>query len=100
MITEEIVREALKEVYDPELSLSVQELGLIYEVHCTGTHVHIKHTLTSMSCPFAEEICRGIYDTTKALDGVETVNRELVYDPPYSMERVPEETRTIMGWYF
>ena len=38
MITEEIVREALKEVYDPEVSLSVQELGLIYEVHCTGTH--------------------------------------------------------------
>jgi metal-sulfur cluster biosynthetic enzyme len=99
MITELLVREALKEVYDPELSLSVQELGLIYEVNCKDTHVHIKHTLTSMFCPFAEEICRGIYDTTKALDGVETVNRELVYDPPYSMEMVPEETRMIMGWY-
>ena len=100
MITELLVREALKEVYDPELSLSVQELGLIYEVHCEDTHVHIKHTLTSMFCPFAEEICQGIYDTTKALDGVETVNRELVYDPPYNMEMVPEETRMIMGWYF
>ena len=99
MITEEIVREALKEVYDPELSLSVQELGLIYEVNCEDTHVHIKHTLTSMFCPFAEEICRGIYDTTLALDGVDTVNRELVYDPPFSMEMVPEETRMIMGWY-
>ena len=99
MITEEAVREALREVYDPEVSLSVQDLGLIYEVHCEGTHVHIKHTLTSMMCPFADEICEGIETATAALEGVETVKRELVFDPPFSMEMVPEETRMIMGWY-
>ena len=99
MITEELVREALREVYDPEVSLSVQDLGLIYEVHCEGTHVHIKHTLTSMMCPFADEICEGIYETTLALDGVETVKRELVFDPPFTVEMVPEETRMLMGWY-
>jgi metal-sulfur cluster biosynthetic enzyme len=71
MITEEIVREALKEVYDPEVSLSVQDLGLIYEVICEGTHVHIKHTLTSMMCPFADEICEGIEEAVGALDGVQ-----------------------------
>ena len=98
-ITEEIVREALKEVYDPEVSLSVQELGLIYEVICTGTHVHVKHTLTSMMCPFADEICAGIEECVGGLDGVETVNRELVFDPPFSIEMVPEETRMIMGWF-
>ena len=99
MITEEIVREALREVYDPEVSLSVQDLGLIYEVHCEGTHVHIKHTLTSMMCPFADEICEGIEETTAALEGVETVKRDLVFDPPFSVEMVPEETRMLMGWY-
>lgn len=99
MITEEAVREALREVYDPEVSLSVQDLGLIYEVNCEGTHVHIKHTLTSMMCPFADEICEGIYKTTMALDGVETVKRELVFDPPFTVEMVPEETRMLMGWY-
>ena len=99
MITEEAVREALREVYDPEVSLSVQDLGLIYEVHCEGTHVHIKHTLTSMMCPFADEICEGIHETTLALDGVETVKRELVFDPPFTVEMVPEETRMLMGWY-
>jgi metal-sulfur cluster biosynthetic enzyme len=99
MIDEQQVREALKTVYDPEVSLSVQDLGLIYEVNCKDTHVHIKHTLTSMMCPFAEEICEGIYETTLALDGVETVERELVFDPPFSIEMVPEETRMIMGWY-
>jgi len=99
MITEEAVREALREVYDPEVSLSVQDLGLIYEVHCEGTHVHIKHTLTSMMCPFADEICEGIEEATAALDGVETVKRELVFDPPFGVEMVPEETRMLMGWY-
>jgi metal-sulfur cluster biosynthetic enzyme len=99
MVTEEIVREALREVYDPEVSLSVQELGLIYEVHCEGTHVHVKHTLTSMMCPFADEICEGIEEAVGGLDGVETVNRELVFDPPFSIEMVPEDTRMMMGWY-
>jgi metal-sulfur cluster biosynthetic enzyme len=54
MIDEQQVRDALKTVYDPEVSMSVQDLGLIYEVNCNDTHVHIKHTLTSMMCPFAE----------------------------------------------
>jgi metal-sulfur cluster biosynthetic enzyme len=99
MITEEAVREALREVYDPEVSLSVQDLGLIYEVNCEDTHVHIKHTLTSMMCPFADEICEGIEEATAALDGVETVKRELVFDPPFGVEMVPEETRMLMGWY-
>lgn len=99
MIDEQQVREALKTVYDPEVSLSVQDLGLIYEVNCKDTHVHVKHTLTSMMCPFAEEICEGIYETTLALPGVVTVERELVFDPPFSMEMVPEETRMMMGWY-
>jgi metal-sulfur cluster biosynthetic enzyme len=99
MIDEQQVREALKTVYDPEVSLSVQDLGLIYEVNCKDTHVHVKHTLTSMMCPFAEEICEGIYETTLALPGVDTVERELVFDPPFSMEMVPEETRMMMGWY-
>jgi metal-sulfur cluster biosynthetic enzyme len=99
MIDEQQVREALKTVYDPEVSLSVQDLGLIYEVNCKDTHLHVKHTLTSMMCPFAEEICEGIYETTLALPGVDTVERELVFDPPFSMEMVPEETRMMMGWY-
>jgi metal-sulfur cluster biosynthetic enzyme len=50
-------------------------------------------------CPFADEICEGIEEATAALDGVETVKRELVFDPPFSVEMVPEETRMLMGWY-
>lgn len=98
-VTEEIVREALLNVYDPEVSLSVQELGLIYEVKINGDEVYIKHTLTSMMCPFADEICEGIESTVGALVGVKSVKRELVFDPPFSIEMVPEDTRMMMGWY-
>lgn len=99
MVTEDDVREALRDVYDPEVSVNVQDLGLIYEVRVDGTHVHIRHTLTSMMCPFAEEICFNIYHAVMSIDGVETVERELVFDPPFSVEMVPEETRMLMGWY-
>ena len=96
MVTEETVRAALKTVYDPEISINVNDLGLIYEVTVEGSHVHVKHTLTSMMCPFAEEICENIYYTTLGLEGVETVERELVFDPPFGVEMIPEETRLLL----
>lgn len=99
MITEEAVREALRDVYDPEVSINVQDLGLIYAVNIDGGVVEVVHTLTSMMCPFADEICENIYETVAALPGVERVIPKLVFDPPFSMEMVPEETRMAMGWY-
>lgn len=96
MVTEETVRAALKTVYDPEISINVNDLGLIYEVTVKGSHVHVKHTLTSMMCPFAEEICEDIYYTTLGIEGVETVERELVFDPPFGLEMIPEETRLLL----
>jgi len=96
MVTEETVRAALKEVYDPEISINVNDLGLIYEVNVNGAHVHVKHTLTSMMCPFAEEICEDIYYSTLNIEGVDTVERELVFDPPFGLEMIPDETRLLL----
>lgn len=96
MVTEETVRAALKQVYDPEISINVNDLGLIYEVTVNDSHVHVKHTLTSMMCPFADEICEDIYYTTLGIEGVETVERELVFDPPFGVEMIPEETRLLL----
>lgn len=96
MVTEETVRSALKTVYDPEISINVNDLGLIYKVTVEGSHVHVTHTLTSMMCPFAEEICENIYYTTLGIEGVETVERELVFDPPFGVEMIPEETRLLL----
>lgn len=99
MFTEETIREALREVYDPEVAINVQDLGLIYEVNINGGNVEVVHTLTSMMCPFADEICENIYHAVANVDGVETVKRELVFDPPFTVEMVPEDTRMLMGWY-
>ena len=96
MVTEEIVRNHLKNVYDPEISINVNDLGLIYEVNVDGSHVHVKHTLTSMMCPFAEEICEDIYYSTLNIEGVDTVERELVFDPPFGLEMIPDETRLLL----
>ena len=99
MVTEEQVRQALRDVYDPEVSINVQDLGLIYAVEIDGAAVTVTHTLTSVMCPFADEICENIYTTVAGVEGVERVTANLVFDPPFSIEMVPEETRMIMGWY-
>lgn len=98
-ITEEQVRQALRSVYDPEVDLSVQDLGLIYNVEINQAHVTVTHSLTSMMCPFAEEICEGIEAAVAAIPGVTQVTRTLTFDPPFSIEMVPEDTRLMMGWF-
>ena len=98
MVDRELVIEALREVYDPEISINVYDLGLIYKLTVEQSHVHIEHTLTSVMCPFADQICQDITDAAKGVPGVETVNRELVWDPPFSMDMVPEETKFALGW--
>jgi metal-sulfur cluster biosynthetic enzyme len=92
------VEDALREVHDPEISVNVFDLGLIYKIEVTGSHCAVEHTLTSMMCPFADQICNDIDVAVAGVDGVETVDRKLVFDPPFSMEMVPEETKMIMGW--
>ena len=52
-----------------------------------------------MMCPFADEICQGIEEAVGEISGVESVKRELVFEPPFSIEMVPEDTRMMMGWY-
>ena len=95
------VIEALRNVYDPEMpSVSVLDLGLIYELHVNNEgHVECKHTLTSMMCPFADQICQDIEDAIKGSDGVTSLKRELVFTPPFSLDMVPEDTKIMMGWY-
>ena len=98
MVDKEQVIEALREVYDPEISINVYDLGLIYNLDVNGDHVHVQHTLTSMMCPFADQICQDITDAVKGVDGVATMERELVWDPPFSMDMVPDETKFALGW--
>jgi len=90
----------LKSVYDPEMSgISVYELGLIYNIDTNeneGT-VEITHTLTSAFCPYADEIVHAIHKACE-VENVNSVNVITTFDPPFTMEMVPEETRLMLGW--
>tara|TARA_E500000318_G_C3397526_1_gene148467 strand:- start:191 stop:508 length:318 start_codon:yes stop_codon:yes gene_type:complete len=94
------VIQSLQTVFDPEMpSVSVYDLGLIYKIEVKDDWVGIEHTLTSMACPFADQICADIENAVLNTPGVRAVDRQLVFEPMFTMEMVPEETKLIMGWY-
>lgn len=96
----ERVIKSLQNVYDPEMpSISVWDLGLIYGLEVKGDWVGVEHTLTSMACPFADQICADIENAVASTPGVRAIDRQLVFDPIFTIEMVPEETKLIMGWY-
>ena len=89
----------LKQVHDPEISINVFDLGLIYNVEIDeeNLHVTITHTLTSAWCGFADEITDNIRQAGY-VPGVQHVEVITTFDPPFTMDSVPEETKMIMGW--
>ncbi len=98
MIKDKIINQ-LKEVYDPEISLNVYDLGLIYDIQINEKErsVDIIHTLTTPFCGYADIIAESIKQAGY-VDGVDSVKTELTFDPPFTIEMVPEETRMFMGW--
>jgi len=80
---EELVREALKDVFDPELRMSIMELGLVYDVSIDDGKVHITYTLTSPGCPLGPVIDGQIQDAVTDLPGVKEVVSELTFSPPW-----------------
>src|SRR5689334_2395335 len=78
---------ALKSIYDPEIPVDIYELGLIYEITVYPVNnVHVLMTLTSPSCPSAEQIPSEVKEKVKAIEGVNEVNVEITWDPPYSQD--------------
>lgn len=97
-LKEDIVR-AIKGVYDPEIPVDVYELGLIYEINILPiNNVEIVMTLTSPSCPAAESIPSEIEMNVKAVEGVNDVNIELTFDPPYATDMMSEEAKLELGF--
>ena len=101
MIDREEIIKNLKKVYDPEIpAVSLYDLGLIYDIDLNNEKhkVTILHTLTSAFCPFADQIVSDIRQAGY-VDEVRWVEVNTTFDPPFSMDLVPEETRLILGWY-
>ncbi len=98
MVTREEVIEALHEVEDPELGMDIVELGLMYDVEVEGPKVKVIHSLTSMGCPAGPMIQEAIHDCAAALPGVAEVEVELVWDPPWTPDRMSEDAKFILGF--
>ena len=98
MATKDDVIEALRQVEDPELGMDIVELGLFYDATVDGTSVHVMHTLTSIGCPVGPMIQEDIERVVAELPGVESVEVELTWDPPWSPERMSEDAKFILGF--
>jgi len=97
MATEAEVRSALKEVMDPELGISLIDLGLIYEVKVEGKKVVVQMTFTTPACPMLQYLTNSVEEAVRKLDGVEEVDVQLVWDPPWTPERMSEEGKKKLG---
>ena len=98
IIYEDIIKQ-LQQVFDPEISINVYDLGLIYDIQINEEKrsVEITHTLTTPFCGFADVIAENIRKAGY-VNGVDEVTIVTTFDPPFTLEMVPEQTRMIMGW--
>ena len=93
------IEDALQRVLDPELGLSVVDLGLVYGVSVVDDQVLVRLTMTSPACPVVDVIVEDLEcELDRALPGGSAIQVELVWEPPWSPERLSEHARSLMGW--
>ncbi len=97
--TEATVREALRSVHDPEVGMSIVDLGLVYRIDVAPERVHLQMTMTTPACPMGDLISDNARRAVKAVlpDGVD-VDIELVWEPPWTPEMMSESARQTFGW--
>ena len=98
-ISKEQVIDALKGVFDPEIPVDIYEMGLVYDIKTNGSNVLILMTLTSPSCPAAQSIPLDVQDKVGRVPGVEKVDVEIVWDPPWGMEMMSEVAKLELGYF-
>ena len=85
--------EEIRKIYDPELPVNIYELGLIYDIKVEGRKAEIKMTLTTPNCPVAESLPKEVKDTAMQVDGIEEVDLDLVFDPPWDKSMMSEAAK-------
>lgn len=97
-ILEGQVKDALRTVYDPEIPINIQELGLVYDLRVEPAgQVYVQMTLTAPSCPEAELIPGRVEQAIREVPGVTEVKVELVWDPPWTPQKMSEAARLQLG---
>jgi metal-sulfur cluster biosynthetic enzyme len=98
MPSKEEVVEALRQVEDPELGMDIVELGLFYDAEIEGPNVKVLYTLTSMGCPAGPMIQEDIDRVVQQIPGVENVQSELTFEPPWTPEKMSDDAKFILGF--
>src|SRR4051794_16245880 len=92
------VLEALRQVEDPELGMDIVDLGLVYEVEVEGEKAKVVYSLTSMGCPAGPLIAQDIDRAALEVPGVEEVELELTFDPPWTPDKMSDDAKFILGF--
>ena len=98
MVTEEMVYEALKDCYDPEIPVNVVDLGLVYDVKVEDGKVGIKMTLTAQGCGMGPMIAEDVAGRVRAIDGVTDADIEMVWDPQWNPSMMSEAAKQKLGF--
>ena len=92
-VKDKIITE-IKKIYDPEIPVNIYELGLIYKIEVIDNKkVLIEMTLTSPNCPVAESLPNSVKDNILKIDGIKDVNLKLVWDPPWSKDKMSDAAK-------
>ncbi len=92
-LKEKVISE-IKKIYDPEIPVNIYELGLIYKISISQEKkVNIEMTLTTPNCPVAESLPKMVKDNILKLDGVDDVDLKLVWDPPWTKDKMSEAAK-------
>ncbi|MBL8921393.1 MAG: metal-sulfur cluster assembly factor [Myxococcaceae bacterium] len=89
---------ALRNVIDPEVGLNVVDLGLVYDVAVSGADVTVKLTMTTAACPLGEHLRHQSEEALRGLPDIGRATVDLVWDPPWTAERISPEGRLALGW--
>ncbi|MDQ2806004.1 MAG: metal-sulfur cluster assembly factor [Chloroflexota bacterium] len=97
--TPDQVREALKEVYDPELGINIVDLGLIYDVQLAAGKADITATLTSPGCPMGPEIVANVRRAVSQFDDIDDVDMHIVFSPPWHPAMMSDDAKDELGYF-
>ena len=96
-VTKEDVLEALRDVYDPEIPVNIVDLGLVYEVAVADADVEVQMTLTFAGCGMGPYIAQQAEWRLAEVEGIEDINVDLVFDPPWTPDMITEEGKRLLG---
>ena len=97
MVSKDEIVTVLKDCYDPEIPINIWDLGLVYDINIENENVGIKMTLTAPGCMMGGMIAEEVKAKIKAMSGVKDAKVELVWDPPWTPDKMSPEAKAQMG---